>query len=499
MEAFMKIAIIGATGRVGSLVAEEALKRGHEVTGIVIDPENIKNDRIQVVEKSIFDLRKQDLEGFDAVVSAFGQFNPGLVFQHQTAMMSLINAMKDLPEVRLLVVGGAASLFTDDTMEHRVLESIPENFRGVPSNMFEAFKNLQNSTVNWTYFSPAYTFDPKGTRTGSYKLGTDVVFNNDEGESYISYADYAIAMVDEIENKQFVGRRFTAVSNKNGAPAEDKPAENAPKEFPDVQFKGNSKYRPPLVTELAGKSFHLCMDNGDEGTLFFLNGENVMWAPLGAPSRTDPYECAKVDEDTYFVNIEMADYKPRTCITLILDLEQNLVTALFAPQGKNKKFPILVDNEFVFGAIKVDGQDLPEIRHGFTSDLVGTRIRWRYTDTFAITHCYFDANYLRAPGPKADDHSERAEKARKRPYDVKCRYVKIKENVYFISFIEDFSTRKDPFVGCNLAFCCDISRLHDVGRSYGTWGGVDENYIFTAVGEWVDAEEEDFAQSRYRV
>ncbi len=493
---YMKIAVIGATGRVGSLVAEEAIRRGHEVTGIVIDPENIKNTSIKVVNKSIFDLNKDDLKDYDVVVSAFGQFNPGLVFQHQTAAMTLINALKELPDVRLLMVGGAASLYTDETKEHRVLESIPEKFRGVPENQFEAFKKLQASSINWTFFSPAATFDPKGVRTGKYKLGTDFVIQNDEGESYISYADYAIAMVDEIENKQFVGRRFTAVSNKNDAPA---PVAEA-KEFPDVQFEGLSQFRSPSVTELAGKSFYLVFDTGIEGLLIFNSGETVTWARAGEKVRTDRYDCLKVDEDTYLVNLEVAGAKPRTGVSLVLDLEQELVTAVLAYQGTNRIYPDMVTNEVLFGAIKVDGKPMNPMRHGYTSDLVGTRIAWRYGSApFAISHVYGDANYIRVPLPPESNQSDFAKAMREHPYDERCHYIKIKKNVYLISFLENNMTRRGE-IGNNMLVLMDISRLHDCGRSFGlAKDRTPENYMFAAIGTWGVAEEQDTAPSKYRV
>ncbi|MBR6321700.1 MAG: NAD(P)H-binding protein, partial [Lachnospiraceae bacterium] len=172
----MNIAVIGAGGRAGNLITDELILRGHDVTAIVRHPEKVKNPKAKILEKDIFELTRRDLERYQAVVCAFGQFTPGLGIQYQTSMQTLITAMKDLPQVRLLVVGGAASLYKDETMEHRVLEDIPGAFREVPGNMFEGFKLLQNSTVNWTYFSPAYTFDAKGTRTGKYKLGTDFIF-----------------------------------------------------------------------------------------------------------------------------------------------------------------------------------------------------------------------------------------------------------------------------------------------------------------------------------
>lgn len=111
-------------------------------------------------------------------------------------------------------MGGAGSLYTDEKKQSRVVETIPAEWKATPENAFEAFKRLQDSPINWTYFSPACFFDPKGAKTGKYKLGTDYVILNTQGESYISYEDYAIALVDEIENKKFIKKRFTAVSDK---------------------------------------------------------------------------------------------------------------------------------------------------------------------------------------------------------------------------------------------------------------------------------------------
>ncbi len=493
----MKVAIIGASGRVGGLVADELVARGHEVTGLVIDPGKIRNKQVKAVEKNVFALKKEDLEGFDVVVSAFGQFTPGLGFQHQTAMMTLIHAMQELPDTRLVVVGGAASLYQDETKEHRALELIPEKFQEVPSNMFEAFKMLQESSVKWTYFSPAFTFDPKGTRTGKYKLGTDFLFNNDEGESYISYADYALAMADEIENGNFIRRRFTAVSNKNG---EEEELVALKKEFPDVEFEGLSQYKAPSVLELAGKSFYLIMDEGVEGTLFFNSGEVVTWMPVGGAVRADRYDCMKVDEDTYLVNLEIEGAVPRTGVSLVLDLQQSLVTAVIAHSGTSRRFPNLVTNEILFGAIKTEGRPLPKKRHGFTSDLVGTRIRWRYNaNGFQVTHVYFDANYIRVPLPRKDDKSDFARAMRENPYDERCYYIKIKKNIYLLSFLESNMTYRGR-TGNNMLVLMDISRLHDCGRSFGLGGtGLPENYMFSAIGTWIEAEDEDTRESKYRV
>jgi len=212
----MKVAVIAATGKAGSLIAREAAARGHEVTAVIRPGTASRLEgKYAVLEKDIFELTTQDVAGFDAVVDAFGTpfGKPGSEYQHQTSMEALIRIFTPLPKVRLLVVGGASSLYTDRSREHKILEEVPQEFRAVPENMLRAFENLKTSGINWTYFSPAKTFDAGGARTGKYRLGTDYAIANASGESYISYADYAVALVDELENGAFVGKRFTAVSD----------------------------------------------------------------------------------------------------------------------------------------------------------------------------------------------------------------------------------------------------------------------------------------------
>jgi putative NADH-flavin reductase len=212
----MKIAVIGATGKAGSLIAAEARKKDYEVTAVVRAPSVAKlNGAYPVIAKEIADVEPADLAGFAAVVSAYGPSmgSPDPAGDYITTMGSLISVMEQLPQVRFLVVGGASSLYADERREHLVFESIPPAFRAVPEAAMKMFATLKESKTNWTYFSPAATFDPNGRRIGRYVLGTDYRIPNASAESYISYADYAVAMVDELTRKDFVGKRFTAVSD----------------------------------------------------------------------------------------------------------------------------------------------------------------------------------------------------------------------------------------------------------------------------------------------
>lgn len=210
----MKIGIIGATGKAGNLIMKEAKSRGHEVTAIVRNSQKLPDDvDVAVLEKDIFDLDANDLGQFDAVVNAFG-VPPEKAAQHVEAGRSLINALRDAKDTRLLVVGGAGSLFVDEAKTTRLNETpeFPEAFRAIALNQSQNLSDLEHSEgIQWTFLSPAAFFDPEGKRTGSYQIGEDAFLVNGKGKSYISYADYAIAMVDEIEKGWHINKRFTVV------------------------------------------------------------------------------------------------------------------------------------------------------------------------------------------------------------------------------------------------------------------------------------------------
>lgn len=210
----MKIAVIGASGKAGHKILTEALSRGHLVTAIVRSAAKITDKSVQILEKSLFDLTPEDLQSFDAVVDAFNA-PAGHEDQHQSSLAYLTKILSGNQHTRLLVVGGAGSLYVDDKLSLRVVDTpdFPDAYKPTASNMGEAFLQLKkHNDINWTYFSPSAMFIPDGERTGQFTLGSDRLLVNDAGESTISYADYAIAMVDEIEQGKHIRQRFTAVA-----------------------------------------------------------------------------------------------------------------------------------------------------------------------------------------------------------------------------------------------------------------------------------------------
>lgn len=208
----MKIAIIGANGKAGNRILTEAVERGHQVTAIVRDASKLADKSVPVIEKSIFDLTTDDVKQFDVVVNAFGA-PLGEEQAHVDAGHALIEAGKGT-NTKVIVVGGAGSLYVDAEKTLRVLDTpdFPAMFKPTATGQGRNLQELQESTgITWTFVSPSAFFDPEGKRTGAYQAGKDHLLVNAKGESYISYADFAIAIVDEIENPKHVNERFTVV------------------------------------------------------------------------------------------------------------------------------------------------------------------------------------------------------------------------------------------------------------------------------------------------
>jgi putative NADH-flavin reductase len=199
-----KIAIIGATGRAGSHLLEEALRRGHSVTAIARDTAKVRA-RDGVVSKQL-DVRGSEaltaaVEGHDVVISA--------THFATVAADKIIAAVKAAGVKRLLVVGGAGSLLLPDNS--RVIDSdgFPEEYLAEASAGALFLDVLrQEQGLDWTFLSPSAEF-VETERTGQFRVGKDHLLFDDAGRSWISFADYAIAMIDEVETPQFSRTRFT--------------------------------------------------------------------------------------------------------------------------------------------------------------------------------------------------------------------------------------------------------------------------------------------------
>lgn len=206
-----KIAVVAANGKAGQLIVREAVERGNDVTAFVRSENRTVAEN--VVVKDIMDLTPKDLVGFDAVVDAFGAWTPETLPQHSTTLAHLCDILSGT-DTRLLVVGGAGSLYVnpEHTMTVSETPDFPEMFKPLASAMAKALSDLrERDDVRWTYISPAGDFQAEGERTGEYILAGEELTLNDRNESIISYADYAIAMVDEIESGDHIQQRISVV------------------------------------------------------------------------------------------------------------------------------------------------------------------------------------------------------------------------------------------------------------------------------------------------
>lgn len=203
--------MVCANGRVGTLVVKEALNRGLDVTAVVRGDN--KTAAKNVIKKDLFDLTAADLDGFDVVVDAFGAWKEEELPNHTKSLMHLCDILSG-KKTRLVVVGGAGSLYVNP--EHTAVVSdgpdYPPQFLPLAKAQGKALEELRKrSDVQWTFISPAGDFQADGERTGKYILAGEELTLNSRGESIISYADYAIALVDEIVSGNHIQQRISVV------------------------------------------------------------------------------------------------------------------------------------------------------------------------------------------------------------------------------------------------------------------------------------------------
>jgi putative NADH-flavin reductase len=210
----MRIAIIGASGKIGAFIRDEALARGHQVTAIVRHPEKItvQNPHLTVVKADILKDKVDELvKGHDAVISAYnpGWSNPDIYNEQIKGYKAIISGVKKSGTKRLLVVGGAGTLEVAPGVQLLDTANFPENIKGgVLATRETLYMLRKEKELEWTFLSPPSSI-AAGERTGHYRVGKDKLLKNKEGESKISTQDYAIAMLNELEHPQHIRERFT--------------------------------------------------------------------------------------------------------------------------------------------------------------------------------------------------------------------------------------------------------------------------------------------------
>lgn len=210
------VVLIGASGFVGNAILNELLSRGHKVTAVVRNPEkiNVSSSNLEIVKADIADTNAMVgiCKGKEAIISAYnpGWTNPDIYEETLRNYPLILEAAKRSGAKRLLCVGGAGTLFCAPGL--RVVDSgaIPDAIMGGVKSLGEFYLNtlMNENDIDWIFFSPAGTLEP-GKRTGKFRLGKDDLIIDENGISHISVEDYAVAMVDELENPKHHCERFT--------------------------------------------------------------------------------------------------------------------------------------------------------------------------------------------------------------------------------------------------------------------------------------------------
>lgn len=207
-----KIAVISSNGQAAKEIIKELVARGNDVTGFARQDENSSIAQ-HYIKKDLFDLIREDLAGFDVVVDAFGTFAPETLHLHVEVIKHLTSILAG-SDTRLLVVGGAGSLYVDEAHTTQLFETpdFPAEFHPLAQAQSEALDELRkHDDVNWTFISPAAEFVVDRPKTGAYILGGEEFTTNANGQSIIGYADYAVAMADEIEKGDHIKERISVV------------------------------------------------------------------------------------------------------------------------------------------------------------------------------------------------------------------------------------------------------------------------------------------------
>lgn len=211
----MKVGVVGATGKAGQLIVREALDRDIEVHALVRSPEKLDVD-IPTIAKDAFDLTTSDLSSYDVIVNAIG-LPPEHAEKVSEIGSHLIGQLEPINNTRFVTMGHAGTLFQSEDRDNRVFESdtFPEEFKATVANHLKNLENLESTNgFQWTFVCPASFFDPQGPYTKDYQISGDVRIKNKEGKSYVSYADFASALVDEVVENNHPKQQIGVVGEK---------------------------------------------------------------------------------------------------------------------------------------------------------------------------------------------------------------------------------------------------------------------------------------------
>lgn len=205
----MKVVLYGASGMIGSRILQELVNRGHQVTAVVRNPEKVTAAGVTVVKGDVTDTASvaATAQGAEAAISAYSPPHTDVETLF-TATRALLAGVGAVGVKRVLVVGGAGSLEVAPGVQLVDAPNFPEEWKGIALAHRDMLPILEASDLDWSYLSPAAFIQP-GERTGKFRLGGKQLVTDEKGESRISAEDYAVALVDELENPKHVRQQFT--------------------------------------------------------------------------------------------------------------------------------------------------------------------------------------------------------------------------------------------------------------------------------------------------
>lgn len=213
----MNIVVIGARGRLGSKITKRLLDRGHNVKAVIRSGKAL-DERAENISKSLFGLEKSDISDADVIISAYGSGFDADPADNKKAILHLMRLAQNM-NIHLIIVGGAGCLFADSNHQKYIYElpQFPDFLRDISRNIKEGLDLLlESSELDWTMMCPSEEFDYDESFTGRYLTGTeDIPLKNKDGKSYVSYEDFAKAVVDIAESGSYKKMRITFATETN--------------------------------------------------------------------------------------------------------------------------------------------------------------------------------------------------------------------------------------------------------------------------------------------